>query len=207
MKPANVFLHRPHDLDSQPADEIEQVKVVDFGVSKIGLGDATSTATGALIGSPAYMSPEQARGEKHSDPRSDLWSLGVVLFEMIAGSRPFPKSTLAVLADILSGPIPRLSTVVAHLDPRIDEVVARCLIREIDRRMPSAQAMIDALRALAPAEQAASGKRLEHLSMPDLTPSSSPQAVERTAALPGMRDGATAPVHDTATISAVAVFH
>jgi eukaryotic-like serine/threonine-protein kinase len=143
LKPANVFLHREPDVDA------EQIKVLDFGVSKNLVGDATSTTTGTLVGSPAYMSPEQARGEKHIDPRSDLWSLGIVLFEMIAGSRPFPnRSPYMVIAELLSSaPVPRLSEVVPGVSPGLSSVVDRCLTRDLAARVASANEL---LRLLLP---------------------------------------------------------
>jgi eukaryotic-like serine/threonine-protein kinase len=144
LKPENVYLHKGPDSDA------EEVKVLDFGVSKIlSVGNLAFTVTGALVGSPAYMSPEQARALKDVDGRADLWSLGVVLFEMIAGRRPFDaQSTMGVITDILSAPIPRLASLVQGVDPRVDELVNRCMQRDIEQRMPSAAAMIGALRPL-----------------------------------------------------------
>src|ERR1700722_8979557 len=97
LKPANVYLHRG------PGTDVEVVKVLDFGVSKmLASHERGVTVTGALVGSPAYMSPEQARAPREIDPRADLWSVGVLLFEMIAGQRPFTSRTvLGVLARIL----------------------------------------------------------------------------------------------------------
>jgi serine/threonine-protein kinase len=116
-----------------------------------------STVTGALVGSPAYMSPEQARGEKGVDHRSDLWSFGVVLFEMIAGRRPFPSTSMRVITEITEDAIPTLGSVVPGVDPRLDAIVSRCLTRDVALRMPSAQALLDALRELAaPADLGAS---------------------------------------------------
>jgi serine/threonine protein kinase len=86
LKPENIFLHR------EPGSPGEVVKLLDFGVSRLELsGDAINTATGVLVGSPVYMSPEQARTSKEVGPRS----LGAVLFEMLAGQRPFQGRTVA----------------------------------------------------------------------------------------------------------------
>src|SRR5690606_3508749 len=83
LKPANIFLQQ-----DEAAGYV--VKVLDFGVSKnLAVSDGLHTQAGAAVGSLAYMSPEQARAEKSVDHRADLWSLGVLLFEMLAGSRPF----------------------------------------------------------------------------------------------------------------------
>ena len=116
LKPANVFLcQRP---------EGETVKVLDFGVSKIlSVDDMSVTTTGALVGSPAYMSPEQARALREIDPRADVWSAGVLLFEMLTGQRPFPSPTVVgVVADILAGPIPTLASVLPGVDPRVEQL-------------------------------------------------------------------------------------
>jgi serine/threonine protein kinase len=166
LKPANIYLHR--GLDS----EGEEVKVLDFGVSKIlSVGDLAFTVAGALVGSPAYMSPEQARATKEIDSRADVWALGVLLFEMLAGRRPFPSvSPMGVIAEILSAHVPALSAHVPGIDPRIEEAVSRCMIRDVDQRLQSAGAFLDLLRPLFSAMELAStnaGARLLP-SLPDL---------------------------------------
>lgn len=140
LKPANVFLHTSDD-------GLEVVKVVDFGVSKVlAGGDATSSITGLAIGSPAYMSPEQARGERNLDHRSDLWSLGVVLYEMLCGVRPFLGDTpYDTVAEILKGRIPRVSEAVPMAAPEVVDLVDRCLQRARDARPASAREVLDVL--------------------------------------------------------------
>jgi serine/threonine protein kinase len=143
LKPANIFLHLDPDLG-------EVVKVLDFGVSKVLTGDdATSTATGTAIGSPAYMSPEQARGDRALDHRTDIWSFGVVLFEMIAGRAPFKgATTYALVSNILTGPLPSLEEAVPHCNPVLCELVSRCLQRNVARRPESADELIRELRTI-----------------------------------------------------------
>lgn len=133
LKPGNVFLHHEEGEDG------EVVKLLDFGVSKLLTRDVSSTATGSAIGSPAYMSPEQAKGLKDVGPRADLWALGVVLFEMIAGRRPFDGGTpYAVVAEILDGEIPKLEVAAPGTDAQLCALVARCLERDLFQRVSSA---------------------------------------------------------------------
>lgn len=133
LKPANVFLH----IDT---DGTETVKVVDFGVSKVlASTEASASVTGLAIGSPAYMSPEQARGDRNVDHRSDLWALGVLLFEMLTGRRPFSGETAYdTVAEILKGHIPSVSESHPGIPPELDRIVAQCLTRDRDARPASA---------------------------------------------------------------------
>ncbi len=148
LKPANIFLHRDGDVEGA------QVKVLDFGVSKFALDpDGVSSASGNLIGSPAYMSPEQAKTEK-IDGRADLWSLGVVLYEMLAGERPFKSAGMVnVLSEILLSPVPRLESVLPGVDKRLADVVARCLERDLDKRVQSAAELTSLLATFAPPDR------------------------------------------------------
>jgi serine/threonine-protein kinase len=139
LKPANIYLHL------EPKSSVPIAKVLDFGVSKIlsergGTGpDARATATGHAMGSPAYMSPEQAKSANKVDARADVWSLGVLLFEMLSGSLPFPGETAyAVIGEVLHGPIPSLRTAAPSLDERLAGVVDRCLVRDVNARVGSA---------------------------------------------------------------------
>jgi eukaryotic-like serine/threonine-protein kinase len=144
LKPANVFLHEDPHLGVV-------VKVVDFGVSKILGNDDSSTMTGMAIGSPAYMSPEQARGDvKKLDHRSDIWSFGVLLFELIAGQRPFVgESAFEVVSEILKGPIPRIEEIAPQADAELARIVASCLVRKLDERASSASEIVSMLERKA----------------------------------------------------------
>lgn len=145
LKPANVFLHSDADLGTS-------VKVLDFGVSKL-VADrgATTTTTGAAVGSPAYMSPEQATAQAGTDHRTDLWSLGVLLYEAAAGKPAFAGETAyAVVGNILHGPIPELAPLLREEDRGLGAIVARCLRREVEGRMPSARQLAAELEQLLP---------------------------------------------------------
>ena len=138
LKPSNVVLH-------ETPDGIV-LKVLDFGVSKV-LSEEQQliTSTGIAVGSPAYMSPEQARGAR-VDHRADLWSIGVLLFEMIAGRRPFAaESPAAMLSMILFSDIPKVSQFSATLDKGLEAVISRCLQRKVSERYQDASEIIAAL--------------------------------------------------------------
>jgi serine/threonine-protein kinase len=179
LKPANIFLHREADADG------EQIKVLDFGVSKNLAGDATSTATGMLVGSPAYMSPEQANGDKQIDPRSDLWSLGVVTFEMLAGRRPFPSSSPYVaIAEVIGAPIPRLSEVMPGVSPGLSSIVGRCLTRDPAARAASAAELVALLRPHTD-DMVATGDGMLRMSfVPEAPPSAPALQIAREGSLP-----------------------
>ena len=140
LKPENVFL--VHNEDEEIA------KVLDFGVAKIdGLGtEGARTRTGSILGTPYYMSPEQAQGNKAVDHRSDLWSLGVIAFECLTGKRPFWSDGLGDLVlQICVRDIP-VPSQVASVPLGFDEWFARAVHREPDQRFQSAREMTDALR-------------------------------------------------------------
>jgi serine/threonine-protein kinase len=145
LKPDNVFLVRN-------ADE-EIAKVLDFGIAKAS-GDTASgigaeTQTGAVLGTPHYMSPEQARGTRAVDHRSDVWALGVIAYECLTGRRPFDSAVLGdLLVKICTDPLVVPSRIAA-VPPGFDEWMLRALEREPDRRFASAAEMADALRAVA----------------------------------------------------------
>ena len=139
LKPANIFLHR------EDGSEDAVVKVFDFGVSKSSEA-SEFTRQGVGVGSPAYMSPEQAGASRDLDHRSDLWSLGVVLFQMLAGKKPFEGDVVQLFVKILTEPIPIVSQIVRNVDPGLVDIVSRCLERDIARRVGSAEelaAMLD----------------------------------------------------------------
>ncbi|WP_437969543.1 serine/threonine-protein kinase [Sorangium sp. So ce260] len=142
LKPSNIFLH------TEPGESDYVVKILDFGVSKLLTGpDQIRTATGILIGSPAYMSPEQVRAQGDIDTRADLWSLGVVMFEMLTSRRPIQGRAHELLRNVLQGEIPTVSQVVWQIDPGLDALVAQCLQRDRQQRPRSAAEVAAALES------------------------------------------------------------
>ncbi len=148
LKPDNIFL--AHD----PGGEL--VKVLDFGVTKVtdGLaaGGVDPTASGALLGTPSYMSPEQAQGLKSVDFRSDLWSLGVIAVECITGKRPFVATSIGpLIKQIVVDPI-RLPSILApdrDIAPALDAWAARALQRDPTARFESAEQLAEELARIA----------------------------------------------------------
>ncbi len=137
VKPANILL-----TDSSAA------KVTDFGIGKLLTGDTDLTTTGQMIGSPAYMSPEQVRGDK-LDVRSDIFSLGVVLYQTLTLRKPFPADTLTTLVyQILHDePLDPLRHN-EELPPEISEIARKCLAKNREERYGDAAELADDLRAL-----------------------------------------------------------
>jgi serine/threonine protein kinase len=145
LKPSNVFLHRVGNGTLVP-------KVLDFGISKVLVADKTGrhvtgmTRTGAILGSPLYMSPEQAAGDKGIDARSDVHSLGVLLWECLAGRAPFVAETYGLLmVEIIQGERPHLGSVLPGIPASVDQLMQRAIARDRSQRYATAAAMADAI--------------------------------------------------------------
>jgi serine/threonine-protein kinase len=154
LKPSNIFLARVH------GEEI--VKLLDFGVAKVnriaegGLEGANATATGALIGTPNYMSPEQVRGSKNVDHRSDVWALGVILYYAITGKMPFMGASVGdVLIKVCTQPLEPPSCIVLDLPPAVDWFFQRACAHNPDHRYQTATELAAAFSALAEGRPAA----------------------------------------------------
>jgi|GEM_PF-1412584 len=146
LKPANIFLHREEGMP----EEMFVTKILDFGVCKnLDSVDSVATQTGTAVGSPAYMSPEQVGMRKDIDHRTDLWSLGIVLFEMLTGARPFSGSVQDVIRNILLVPVPPPSSRVRDVPPELDAIVARCTAGKREGRYGRADELANDLFALA----------------------------------------------------------
>jgi serine/threonine-protein kinase len=139
LKPANIFLVRD--------DDREIAKVLDFGVAKLDsrAGVDEMTTTGAVLGTPHYMSPEQAQGAKNLDHRSDLWALAVVAYRCLTGLLPFDSEALGELfVRIIMRPLP-VPSQVAPVPPGLDAWWLRAASRDPAMRFQSARELADAL--------------------------------------------------------------
>jgi serine/threonine-protein kinase len=149
LKPANLFL-------ATRRDGTTRVKVLDFGISKIlepGPEEVELTKTNMVAGSAQYMSPEQMLSTRDVDARTDIWSLGVVLFELSAGQLPFPAKTVTqACALIMSTPPPLLRSLVPDAPPELEAIVQRCLEKDRDRRFATVRELMVALRPFAAAQ-------------------------------------------------------
>ncbi len=141
LKPQNLFLTK--------VDEGEEIlKILDFGIAKETgptLLAAKASNTGQIIGSPHYMSPEAVRGVRDIDHRSDLWSLGVIVFQCVTGRLPFPSEVVGdVMGMILADPLPRATDIAPDLPPEMDEFFERALCRDRTKRFQTAREMTEA---------------------------------------------------------------
>src|SRR4029079_16203749 len=140
LKPDNIFLVTD--------DDREIVKILDFGVAKSAAQalDGSNTKTGAMLGTPYYMSPEQAQGIKSVDFRSDLWSLAVIVFQCVTGRLPFESEALGdLLVKIIVSPIPTPSHFNPAISPAFDQWWVKAADRNPENRHANAKAFAESL--------------------------------------------------------------
>jgi len=149
VKPSNLFL-------TTRADGLPCVKVLDFGIAKATLAGDTPdggsmTRTDAVVGSPLYMAPERMRSATTVDPRTDIWSLGVILFELVSGEFPFDSGSAPELcAMILRDPPRPLRAVAPQVPAALEAAVMRCLEKDPDQRFGSVAELAAAIEPFGP---------------------------------------------------------
>lgn len=157
LKPSNLFRLRG-------ADGLPLIKVLDFGISKLGSATIDTDITGGgtrVLGSPRYMSPEQFESSTDVDRRTDVWSLGVVLYELIAGRPPFDDSDLFRLRRaIRNDPPQRITKFRADVPAGLESAVLRCLEKDREKRFSDLAELAKALQAFAPARARSSIARI-----------------------------------------------
>jgi len=146
LKPANIFVCK--------ADPRPLIKVLDYGVSK-SEDDAGSriTQADAYFGTPCYASPEQLRSAGEADARSDVWSLGIILFELVTGRTPFVGSTTSVIAKVMADPIPSPTDLKPEVPAELARIVLRALERDPAKRFQSMRDFASALEPFGPADK------------------------------------------------------
>ena len=138
LKPGNILF-----------DEDDQPYISDFGIAKLTQASATFTGTGA-VGTPAYMSPEQARGERNIDGRSDLYALGTIVFQMLTGKFPYEADTpMGIAVKHITEPVPRILDTKPDLPPDCEALIQKAMAKNRDERYALAADMAAALTTIA----------------------------------------------------------
>jgi len=175
LKPANLFLTRRPDGS-------ELIKVLDFGISKVvelNESNAALTKTSAVMGSPLYMSPEQMRSARNVDVRTDVWALGTILHELIAGTPPFGGETLGeVFAAVMTAEVTPLRALRPETPERLERLVQRSLAKDPTQRVANVAELAVGLAEFAPPRARALVARvqgvLERAGMSNTIPSADP---------------------------------
>jgi serine/threonine-protein kinase len=196
LKPKNLFLATT--VDGRPL-----VKVLDFGISKVESApeDMSLTRTTEVIGSPSYMSPEQLRASKEVDVRTDVWSLGIILYELLTKQLPYLASTVTELVAIILTEPPRD---VRALRPEVPEPLAhaitRCLARDREARFASVSDLVQAIAPWGTGELASMAERVLRVAQgssrnlqPGVATGSGPYAALGGSSTTGAGPGASAP--------------
>jgi len=154
LKPDNVFLAR---TDGSHA---VQIKLLDFGISKVYGVEERLTATGQILGTPRYMAPEQLSADRDLDLRVDIYAFGVILYEALAGSPPFVAATPSdLIVAILHGKTTPLRTLRPELSPELAAVVQRAMAKAKEARYSTAHELADAFLSVAQVERSAPSAR------------------------------------------------
>jgi len=149
LKPSNLFVCRVGDRPRRV------VKVLDFGISKIDSDDSRLTPSHAYFGTPHYAAPEQLRAATTADARSDVWSLGAILFELLTGRTPFVGTVTAVIAKVVSDPVPWPTELRPELPRELARIVMRALHRNPQERFQNMRELAQALEPFGPKQSIA----------------------------------------------------
>jgi serine/threonine protein kinase/tetratricopeptide (TPR) repeat protein len=153
LKPSNIMIDREGNAF-----------VTDFGIARAGGNEENLTGAGDLIGTPAYMSPEQARGDSNVDGTADVYALGALIFEMLTGTPPYQhESSLGVLMAHLNEPVPSARSRNAELPEAVDTVIAKALEKDKTKRYASAETLVADLAKALQASQAEAPTKLQSL--------------------------------------------
>ena len=198
LKPDNLFI-----VNNQETPTGERIKVLDFGIAKLsssGGAKSMHTQTGMLMGTPLYMSPEQCRGVGHVDARSDIYSFGLILYQMVSGQLPFVSDGMGELFDMqMNHPPPPLDRKVPGIAPALADLIYRALKRDPGERF---QTMADLQRALVAAGEA---PRAPAVPVAPTGPAVRPVVKSAPATPPGSGSSHTVPISSTTTLSAAAM--
>ena len=158
LKPANLFLTQRHRREPI-------IKVLDFGISKSTDSSSLNlTNTATMMGSPHYMSPEQMKSSRDVDPRSDIWAIGVILFELLTGQLPFQGNAITeVVVAVTTSKIPNIRELRPEVPVGLADVVAHCLERDPDHRYADVGALAKALAPFGPARSDVSVERIARI--------------------------------------------
>jgi serine/threonine-protein kinase len=185
LKPDNLYVIAVNNDESGRVtgeSAAERIKVLDFGIAKLQMpqpGDSVKTRTGTLMGTPIYMSPEQCRGTKTVDHRSDVYSLGVIFYEMLVGQTPFMSEGFGELVNMhlnVPPPSPRASR--PEISAQLDAIVLKMLAKQPEDRYPDMGSLTSAIRL------AAGPPFSVHRSSPDIA-NAPTQAADAVGAAPG----------------------
>jgi serine/threonine-protein kinase len=144
LKPGNIIMARERDGSVK-------VKIVDFGISKFLEDDVDVTATSSVVGTPRFMAPEQALGQRDIDQRADLYAVGELLYFMATGRLPFTSNSVEDLTEqIIEGEFPAPRTVRPEIGAELERVILTAMAKARDERYPDAGTMLEALRAAVP---------------------------------------------------------
>ncbi|MDB4992915.1 MAG: Serine/threonine protein kinase PrkC, regulator of stationary phase [Myxococcaceae bacterium] len=170
LKPSNLFLTTRRDGSAC-------VKVMDFGIAKVidpTKADFQLTRTASVLGSPLYMAPEQMRSTRHVDPRADIWALGTILYELVAGSPPFFAATMPELcAMILQDPPPKLQTRRPDVPAELARAIVRALEKQPEKRFDSVSDFARAIARFGGANVEAVARTISKVDIPKLSPRAS----------------------------------